>query len=112
MQVTFALDGVVSTAAVEAIRHPSEGRPTRDLLVLHGNGRLGLYIGSWLACHVTLQPPSASLYGRLTGSSAGGQQQEGVPVAFQPLVTYLAKVALLAAHMLTVKRFLIPAALI
>lgn len=75
LQILFALDGVVSAAAVEATRAPAGQRAAgrRDLLVLHSNGRLGLYIGAWLACNVSLQQlqqREAATHSGLLGTSA------------------------------------------
>lgn len=65
------MDNVVSAAALQATR---SGAPAhaKDLLLLHTNGRMGLYIGSRLVCYVTLEPLAAAAstpYDRLADST-------------------------------------------
>ncbi|KAK9828929.1 hypothetical protein WJX72_002853 [[Myrmecia] bisecta] len=83
VEVAFSMDALAA-AAISATR-PADGDaaiPPRDLLVLHANARLALYIGARHICDVAVTPPPAddmlNPYSRLLKEPAGPNQGPGL----------------------------------
>ena len=76
------MEGIASVAALQATRSARDesSRPLRDLLLLHTNKRLGLYVGNTQICHVTVSLDSltaAPAFAKLLGGGSPNQPTGG-----------------------------------